>query len=103
MKAKNISRYTYKKTAFQGWRLSIMRNGAQFTEYFSDKQYNNDHKESFRAAKTVRDEILGALKKCRDEAKKCKVKAEHKLAEIVSDYRERRAKAKAEAASETKQ
>lgn len=84
MKAKNISRYTYKKTAFQGWRLSIMRNGTQFTEYFSDKQYNNDYKESFHAAKSVRDEILDALRKCKGDD--CKG--------LLKNYREQRAQLK---------
>jgi len=34
---KNLTRFTYKTTAFQGWRLCIARGGASFTRYFSDK------------------------------------------------------------------
>ena len=35
---KNLTRFTYETTAFQGWRLCISRAGATFTRYFSDKQ-----------------------------------------------------------------
>lgn len=62
MKAKNISRYTYQKTAFQGWRLCISRSGNVFTRYFSDRQYK-DCRSSFRAAITLRNRILAELKK----------------------------------------
>lgn len=61
MRAKNISRYTYKKTAFQGWRLAISRKGHHFVKYFGDKQYGNDYRASFRAAVDARDAILNEL------------------------------------------
>jgi len=35
---KNLTRFTYETTAFQGWRLNISRGGVSFTRYFSDKQ-----------------------------------------------------------------
>lgn len=57
MRAKNISRYTYKKTAFQGWRLAISRKGYTFVKYFGDKQYNG-YRLAFRAAVEARDAIL---------------------------------------------
>lgn len=62
MRAKNITRYTYAKTAFQGWRLSIARQGQQFTKYFSDKQYSQDCRKSFRAAIDMRETIIKELK-----------------------------------------
>lgn len=34
---KNITRYTYEKTAFQGWRLCLSRNKVQYVRYFADK------------------------------------------------------------------
>ena len=46
---KNLTRFTYETSAFQGWRLSISRKGAIFTKYFSDKKYG-DEKKSFAAA-----------------------------------------------------
>lgn len=60
MRAKNISRFTYKKTAFQGWRLAISRKGHAFIKYFGDSQYKN-YRESFRAALEARDAILYEL------------------------------------------
>ncbi|MDO5470542.1 MAG: hypothetical protein Q4F38_04495 [Akkermansia sp.] len=62
MRAKNISRYTYKKTAFQGWRLALRRQGKQFVKYFADKQYENSTA-AFKAAVALRNEILNELKK----------------------------------------
>ena len=61
MRAKNISRYTYKKTAFQGWRLAISRKGHTFVKYFGDKQFEG-YRSAFRAALEVRDAILHELK-----------------------------------------
>lgn len=62
MRAKNISRYTYKKTAFQGWRLALRRQGKQFVKYFADKQYENSTA-AFKAAVALRNEILNELKR----------------------------------------
>ena len=61
MRAKNISRFNYKKTAFQGWRLAISRKGHSFVKYFGDSPYKN-YRESFRAALEARDAILFELK-----------------------------------------
>lgn len=60
MRAKNISRYTYKKTAFQGWRLAITRKGHTFVKYFGDRQFEG-YRSAFRAAVEVRDAILHEL------------------------------------------
>lgn len=60
MRAKNISRYTYKKTAFQGWRLAITRKGYTFVKYFGDRQFEG-YRSAFRAAVEVRDAILHEL------------------------------------------
>jgi len=62
MRAKNISRYTYKKTAFQGWRLALRRQGVQFVKYFADRQYENSTA-AFKAAVELRNAILKELKK----------------------------------------
>ncbi len=60
-KARNLTRYTYQKTAFQGWRVSICRRQRQFTRYFSDKACGSEE-ESFRAAVELRDRILEELR-----------------------------------------
>ncbi len=62
MRAKNISRYTYKKTAFQGWRLALRRQGHQFVKYFADRQYG-DSTAAFKAAVALRNAMLKELKK----------------------------------------
>ena len=36
---KNLTRFTYGRTAFQGWRLCIARKGRTFMCYFSDADY----------------------------------------------------------------
>jgi len=41
---KNLTRFTYETTAFQGWRLCISRGGVTFTRYFSDKQCGGQRK-----------------------------------------------------------
>lgn len=60
MRAKNISRYNYKKTAFQGWRLAITRKGHTFVKYFADRQFEG-YRTAFKAAVEVRDAILHEL------------------------------------------
>ena len=41
---KNLTRFTYDTTAFQGWRLTLERKGTTFTKYFSDKKYGSERK-----------------------------------------------------------
>ncbi len=57
---KNITRYTYVKAAFQGWRVCIIRKGNQFIRYFSDKAFGSEEA-SFAAALDVRDRVLAEL------------------------------------------
>lgn len=38
---KNLTRFTYETTAFEGWRLCVSKNGNVFTKYFSDKAYGS--------------------------------------------------------------
>ena len=60
MTQRNITRYTYETTSFQGWRLSICRKWNQFTKYFSDRQYGSEEA-AFEAALQMRDKIFEAL------------------------------------------
>lgn len=65
MKSKrNLTRFTYENTAFQGWRLCISRGGATFTKYFSDKQYGGGRK-ALQAAESTLEEIKGILDRSR--------------------------------------
>jgi len=61
---KNLTRFTYETSAFQGWRLSISRKGAVFTKYFSDKAHGSEAK-SFAAAEAA----LAAVKTILEGAK----------------------------------
>ncbi len=56
MKSKrNLTRFTYETTAFQGWRLCLSRAGTTFTKYFSDKKYGGSKKSLATAEKTLND------------------------------------------------
>ena len=66
MTQRNITRYTYETTSFQGWRLSICRKWNQFTKYFSDRQYGSEEA-AFQAALEMRDRIFDALRKTPDD------------------------------------
>ncbi len=57
---RNLTRYTYLKTAFQGWRVCISRNRKQFTRYFSDKTFGGEE-QSLAAARALRDRLLSEL------------------------------------------
>lgn len=41
---KNLTRFTYDTTDFQGWRLSLSKTGTSFIKYFSDKKYGGERK-----------------------------------------------------------
>ncbi len=65
MKSKrNLTRFTYENTAFQGWRLCISRGGATFTKYFSDKHYGGGRK-ALEAAEGALAEIKDILSRSR--------------------------------------
>lgn len=52
---KNLTRFTYETTAFQGWRLCLSRTGNTFTKYFSDKKYGGERKALKTATTTLND------------------------------------------------
>ena len=59
---KNLTRFTYETTAFQGWRLCIARGGKTFTRYFSDKQCGGERK-ALKAAEAKLAEMKEFLEK----------------------------------------
>ena len=61
---KNLTRFTYETTAFQGWRLCISRAGTTFTKYFSDKKYGGERK-ALKAATTALDDLKDLVDKSR--------------------------------------
>ncbi|MGD1979079.1 MAG: hypothetical protein PVJ98_06795 [Akkermansiaceae bacterium] len=54
---KNLTRFTYETTAFEGWRLCVSRAGTTFTKYFSDKVYGGGER-SLQAAERSRAKLL---------------------------------------------
>ncbi|MBR5890138.1 MAG: hypothetical protein IKY92_08875 [Akkermansia sp.] len=66
MKTKNLTRYTYENTDFQGWRVSIQRCGRIITRYFSDLQYGSEE-ESRAAAIEYRDRVFANMSAHRND------------------------------------
>lgn len=66
---KNITRFTYEFTSFQGYRLTLCRKQVHFTRYFSDKQYGGQEA-ALQAAKETRERVLAFLKKYPDNPAK---------------------------------
>ena len=61
---KNLTRFTYETTAFEGWRLCLSRAGTTFTRYFSDKQYGGPRK-SLSAAENARTDLIQLVENSR--------------------------------------
>lgn len=60
MNTRHITRFTYKFTNFQGWRVAITRQGVALARYFSDKQYG-DAETAREQAFRFRDMVLAEL------------------------------------------
>lgn len=54
---KNLTRFTYETTAFEGWRLCVSRAGTTFTKYFSDRSYGGGE-ESLEVAEQAKENLL---------------------------------------------
>ncbi|MCF7673730.1 MAG: hypothetical protein K9N23_01470 [Akkermansiaceae bacterium] len=61
---KNLTRFTYETSAFQGWRLCVRSKGANFIKYFSDKQHGGESK-SFEVAKAALESLRVLLGKAK--------------------------------------
>lgn len=77
---KNITRFTYEFTSFQGYRVTLCRRQVHFTRYFSDKQYGGADA-ALKAAMETRKRVLENLKKYPDDPAKafdlCRAEAQH--------------------------
>ena len=60
----NITRFTYAKHSFLGWRLLVQRGGFRFLRYFSEKQFGGT-KASLEAALAARDQLKPFLAACK--------------------------------------
>jgi len=79
---KNLTRFTYETTAFQGWRLCISRGGATFTRYFSDKQCGGERK-ALKAAAAKLVEMKELLEKAPRKNGKLTKAAEAKARKVL--------------------
>lgn len=61
---KNITRFDYGRTAFEGWRLNVACKGTIFLRYFPDKKLGGPEK-SLEAAKSALEQIRARVKQGR--------------------------------------
>lgn len=57
---RNITRFTYENTSFQGWRVTLCRRQRHYTRYFSDRQYGGEAA-ALQAAVHARAVVLARL------------------------------------------
>ncbi len=57
---RNMTRFTYEFTSFQGWRVALCRKNLHFIRYFSDGQYGGEQA-AYTAALFVRDRLMELL------------------------------------------
>ena len=57
---KNLTRFTYETSAFEGWRLNLSKKGNGFTRYFPDKKFGSA-KKSLAAAQNALAELKALL------------------------------------------
>jgi len=81
---KNLTRFTYETTAFQGWRLCLSRAGSTFTKYFSDKTYGGERK-ALSAAQKALDELRELLDKSRRVNGKLSQTTKNKAAKLLKN------------------
>lgn len=78
---KNLTRFTYETTAFQGWRLSLSRSGTTFTKYFSDKKYGSERKALTAATAALKElkELVENSRKVNNKLSKTTINKSQKL------------------------
>ncbi len=59
-RTRNLTRYTYAKTSFQGWRVCLSCNYRHFVRYVSDKTFGGEEN-SFAVALQLRDRVRDEL------------------------------------------
>ena len=58
---KNLTRFDYEKSAFEGWRLCLSKTGTTFTRYFPDKKFEGSAKKSLAAAEKTLMELRALI------------------------------------------
>jgi len=54
---KNLTRFSYETSAFEGWRLGLSKKGTSFMRYFPDKKFGGSAKKSLAAAEKTLKEL----------------------------------------------
>lgn len=78
---KNLTRFTYETSAFQGWRLCLSRAGTTFTRYFPDKKLGSAKKSLVAAEKTLKElkELVEGSKRVEGKLTATTIKKAEKL------------------------
>lgn len=78
---KNLTRFTYETSAFEGWRLCISRAGSTFTRYFPDKKFGGGKKSLEAAEKTLEElkELIEGSKRVEGKLPPSTIKKANKL------------------------
>ena len=78
---KNLTRFTYETSAFEGWRLGICRAGTTFTRYFPDKKFGGAEQSLAAAEKTLEElkTILAEATRVDGKLKPATIKSIEKL------------------------
>lgn len=62
----NLTRFTYVRTAFQGWRMSVTKCRVTFTKYFPDRKYGGEQN-ALAAAEATLMHVRNVLSKNKDK------------------------------------
>jgi len=81
---KNLTRFTYETTSFQGWRMNISRAGSTFTKYFSDKKYGSERK-ALKAAEDTLNTIKDTVDSSRKVNGKLSKTTENKIKKLLKE------------------
>jgi len=81
---KNLTRFTYETTAFQGWRMCLSRSGTTFTKYFSDKKYGGGRK-ALKAAEEALKQIKDVIESSRKVNGKLSKTTQNKVSKILKE------------------
>jgi hypothetical protein len=82
---KNLTRFDYEKSAFEGWRLSLCKAGTTFTRYFPDKKFEGNAKKSLAAAEKTLAELKVLLEGSKRVDGKLSPATIHKAEKLLAD------------------
>ena len=85
MKSKrNLTRFSYETTAFQGWRMCISKGGTTFLKYFPDRKFGGERK-ALQAAEAALAEVKAVLNVAKKVDGKLAPTAARKVQKLLAD------------------